>query len=64
MYKYPKQILTISQQVQSYIDAGMEIGNQSDVEKVLKTVGYSKQAGQNFTLLKQSLPCWNLLESK
>lgn len=40
MYKYPKQILTISQQVQSYIDAGMEIGNQSDVEKVLKTVGY------------------------
>ena len=34
MYKYPKQILTI------YIYAGMEIGNQSDVEKVLKTVGY------------------------
>ena len=40
MYKYPKQILTISRQVQSYIDAGMEIDNQSDVEKVLKTVGY------------------------
>ena len=25
---------------------------------------HPKQAGQNFTLLKQSLPCWNLLESK
>ena len=25
MYQYPKQILTIEQQVQSYIDGGMEI---------------------------------------
>ena len=24
MYQYPKQILTIEQQVQSYVDAGME----------------------------------------
>lgn len=50
MYKYPKQILTISQQVQSYIDAGMEIGNQSDVEKVLKTVGYCRLRGYSFHL--------------
>lgn len=50
MYKYPKQILTISQQVQSYIDAGMEIGNQSDVEKVLKTVGYYRLRGYSFHL--------------
>lgn len=51
MYKYPKQILTISQQVQSYIDAGMEIGNQSDVEKVLKTVGYYRLRGYSFHLI-------------
>ena len=50
MYKYPKQILTISQQVQSYIDAGMEIDNQSDVEKVLKTVGYYRLRGYSFHL--------------
>ncbi len=25
MYQYPKQIVTIAQQLQSYIDAGMEI---------------------------------------
>ena len=36
MYQYPKQILTIEQQVQSYVDAGMEITSYEDVEKVLK----------------------------
>lgn len=33
MYQYPKQILTIAQQVQSYIDAGMVITSRADVEK-------------------------------
>ncbi len=36
MYQYPKQILTIAQQVQSYIDAGMVITSREDVEKALK----------------------------
>ena len=36
MYQYPKQILTIEQQVQSYADAGMEITSREDVEKALK----------------------------
>ena len=36
MYQYPKQILTIEQQVKSYADAGMEITSREDVEKVLK----------------------------
>ena len=40
MYQYPKQILTIEQQVQSYIDAGMKITSQEDVEKVLKSIGF------------------------
>ena len=38
MYQYPKQILTIAQQVQSYIDAGMVITSREDVEKALKSV--------------------------
>ena len=40
MYQYPKQILTITQQVQSYIDAGMVITSRADVEKTLKSVGF------------------------
>ena len=32
MYQYPKQILTIAQQIQSYIDAGMVITSREDVE--------------------------------
>ena len=32
IYQYPKQILTIEQQVQSYIDAGMKITFQEDVD--------------------------------
>ena len=34
MYQYPKQILTIDQQVQSYIDAGMEITSCEDIIKL------------------------------
>jgi hypothetical protein len=36
MYQYPKKILTISQQVQSYIDAGMDITSPEAVEKVAR----------------------------
>lgn len=50
MYQYPKQILTITQQVQSYVDAGMEISAQEDVEKVLKSVGYYRLRGYSFHL--------------
>ena len=45
MYQYPKQILTISQQVQSYIDAGMVITSREDVEKALKTIGFYRLRG-------------------
>ena len=38
MHQYPKQILTIAQQVQSYIDAGMVITSRADVEKAFKEV--------------------------
>lgn len=39
MYRYPKQILTIEQQVQSYVDAGMETTSHEEVEKALKIRG-------------------------
>ena len=48
MYQYPKQILTIAQQVQSYIDAGMVITSRADVEKALKTVGFYRLRGYSF----------------
>ena len=50
MYQYPKQILTIEQQVQSYIDAGMKITSQEDVEKALKSIGFYRLRGYSFQL--------------
>lgn len=50
MYQYPKQILSISQQVQSYIDAGMEITDPASVEKALKSIGYYRLRGYSFHL--------------
>lgn len=50
MYQYPKQILTIEQQVQSYVDAGMEIKSREDVEKALKSVGFYRLRGYSFHL--------------
>lgn len=50
MYQYPKQILTIAQQVQSYIDAGMVITSREDVEKALKSVGFYRLRGYSFQL--------------
>lgn len=50
MYQYPKQILTIAQQIQSYIDAGMIITSRSDVEKALKSIGFYRLRGYSFHL--------------
>lgn len=50
MYQYPKQILSIAQQVQSYIDAGMLINSCADVEKAFKTVGFYRLRGYSFQL--------------
>lgn len=48
MFQYPKQILDIPQQIQSYIDAEMEISSRSDVEKALRTIGYYRLRGYSF----------------
>ena len=50
MYQYPKQILTIAQQIQTYIDAGMVITSCADVEKALKSVGFYRLRGYSFHL--------------
>ena len=39
MHQYSKHILTIPDQVQSYIDAGMTIESISDAEKALAQIG-------------------------
>lgn len=48
MFQYPKQILKIEQQIQSYIDAEMEINSRDDVENALKTIGYYRLRGYSF----------------
>ena len=55
MYQYPKQILTIAQQVQSYIDAGMVITSRADVEKSLKSVGFYRLRGYSFHLYDNAI---------
>ena len=59
MYQYPKQILTIEQQVQSYVDAGMEITSYEDVEKVLKTIGFYRLRGYSFHLYDNATKKFN-----
>lgn len=54
MYQYPKQILTITQQVQSYINAGMTITSYKDVEEALKSIGFYRLRGYSFHLYDNS----------
>ena len=54
MYQYPKQILTIRQQMQSYIDAGMIITSQENVETALKSIGFYRLRGYSFHLYDNS----------
>lgn len=50
MYQYPKQILTIEKQIKSFVDAGMLITSQEDVERALKSVGFYRLRGYSFHL--------------
>lgn len=50
MNQYPKQILSIEQQIQSFIDARMKISSFEDVENALKTIGYYRLRGYSFRL--------------
>lgn len=59
MYQYPKKILTIAQQIQSYIDAGMIIDSQIDVENALNSIGYYRLRGYSFQLYDNSTKKYN-----
>lgn len=50
MYQYPKQILTVEQQIQSYLDAGIMIFAHEDVERALRTIGFYRLRGYSFHL--------------
>lgn len=54
MSRYPKQILTMAQQIQSYTDAGMNIGCFEDLENALKTIGFYRLRGYSFQLYDNS----------
>lgn len=50
MQVYPKKILSIEQQIQSYIDAGMDVSPREETEKALRTIGYYRLRGYLFHL--------------
>ena len=50
MHPYPKTILSIQQQIQSYIDAGMDVSSQDEVEEALTTIGYYRLRGYSYHL--------------
>ncbi len=50
MHQYPKTILSIQQQIQSYIDAGMEVSAKDEAEKALTTIGYYRLRGYSYHL--------------
>ncbi|MBR3693055.1 MAG: Abi family protein [Erysipelotrichales bacterium] len=54
MYKYPKQILTLDQQVQSYLDAGMIVDSIDDLKEALNSIGYYRLRGYSFQLYDKS----------
>lgn len=50
MNPYPKRILTIPQQLQTYTDAGMTISSVDEATAALTTVGYYRLRGYSFHL--------------
>lgn len=50
MNTYPKQILDIHQQIQTYINAGMIVPSIQEMEEALKSVGYYRLRGYCFHL--------------
>lgn len=50
MNSYPKKILTVSQQLQAYIEAGMTIPSIEEAATALTTIGYYRLRGYNFQL--------------
>ena len=55
MYNYPKNILTIEQQIKAYKDAGMIISSESDVASALRNIGYYRLRGYCYHLYDNSI---------
>ena len=54
MRRYPKQILSASQQVQSYIDAGMAVTSIPEAEAAMLEIGYYRLRGYCYHLYDNS----------
>lgn len=50
MHLYPKIILNVEQQIQSYIDAGMGVSDIDEAKEALQTIGYYRLRGYCFHL--------------
>ena len=50
MHTYPKTILSIPQQIQSYIEAGMKVPSRQEAESGLETIGYYRLRGYCYHL--------------
>ena len=50
MHTYPKIILSIPQQIQSYIEAGMKVSSRQEAETALETIGYYRLRGYCYHL--------------
>ena len=50
MHTYPKTILSIPQQIQSYIEAGMKVPSRQEAETALETIGYYRLRGYCYHL--------------
>ncbi len=48
MTPYPKKILSLSEQLQSYVDAKMAIPSQEETNEALTTIGYYRLRGYSF----------------
>lgn len=54
MHPYPKQIYSLQQQIQSYVDAGMIVESNNSAENVLTRVGFYRLRGYCFHLYDNS----------
>ena len=52
---YPKQILSTSQQVQSYIDTGMTVDSVAEAEVAMLEIDYYPYISVSFSLARQSV---------
>ena len=54
MLNYPKHILSLDDQVQTYIDGGMAVSDVETVKKTLSEIGYYRLRGYSFHLYNKS----------